>query len=446
MSTGNVHFKIISSQRGAWPWIRQTVDSILGQAYTNYEVCIIDDASGIPELTAYIAGVAEAHPDRVKTILRDRPLRMLRNQVDAIRLLNPGPEDVIVFLDGDGDRFAHEHVLERLARFYADPEVWMTYGSFKPIPAAKTCTPAAEIPARVIEDRSYRRESLTVSQYWNHLRTMRGKVFAAIPDDHFRWPSGPKRGQFYEAGPDYVIMTAGLELADTHHRFIPEILCFYRHDYDPLDLTRQRDTGACTQNYLRRASLAPLESTPRSQTVPDNATLTAEERREVLRDFGQRLGLKTLIETGTNDGGTPWELQRDFQEIYTIELGRQQWAAAKKRFAGLPHIHCLLGDSGVVLPEVLAKITEPALLWLDGHTSGGATARGPKDTPIVEELEAVFRSGIDHVVLVDDARLFAGMPGAGEWDWPHVDVIKEIAARVGYQFEILDDIIRLTPQ
>ena len=47
------------------------------------------------------------------------------------------------------------------------------------------------------------------------------------------------------------------------------------------------------------------------------------------------------------------------------------------------------------------------ILWLDGHYSEGVTARGQKNTPILEEIGALRGTDPDQViVLIDDIRLF----------------------------------------
>lgn len=174
--------------------------------------------------------------------------------------------------------------------------------------------------------------------------------------------------------------------------------------------------------------------------------MPAAARREVLREYGKRHDLRIFIETGTNDGGTPWALKDDFDELHTIELGEHQWLAAVERFRPYPHVECSFGDSADVLPTILARIDQPALIWLDGHWSGGTTARGREDTPVLRELAAIFATGIPHVVLVDDARLFEGMPlHAEQPNWPHIDEVRSLAKDHGYRYELTDDIIRLTP-
>ncbi len=177
--------------------------------------------------------------------------------------------------------------------------------------------------------------------------------------------------------------------------------------------------------------------------------LDAEERRVVLAEYGKRYDLKVFIETGTNDGGTPMFLKHQFELIYTIELGMRQWQEAVAKFALYPHIHALQGDSTYVLPEVLARVVEPALIWLDGHHSGGDTAHGELDTPVVQELEALFADKNRHVILVDDARIFGGGPEHDDEphyaDYPTLDWVEQTAIKNGYSYQLKDDIIRLVP-
>lgn len=162
-----------------------------------------------------------------------------------------------------------------------------------------------------------------------------------------------------------------------------------------------------------------------------------------MRDYAQRYGLRVFIETGTSVGDTPWALMDVFTTIYTIEVGESLWLEATKRFRGT-NVICFHGDSAEILPVLLHEyVRQPALLWLDGHFCGDA--RADKDTPIIEELEAIFATNLPHVVLIDDARLFEGMSHFGEHDWPHVDQVKTMAADHGYTYEVADDIIRLTP-
>lgn len=170
--------------------------------------------------------------------------------------------------------------------------------------------------------------------------------------------------------------------------------------------------------------------------------LPPEERRKILREFGKRCDLRYFVETGTSVGDTPAALINDFDHLFTIEVGDAAFQAAKARFGGTK-VTCLHGDSTELLPKILRSLSQPALFWLDGHYSGGD--RGVKDTPVLEELEAIFATGIAHVILIDDARLFEGMSHYGEHDWPHIDEVEALASKYHYDFVVADDIVRLTP-
>ena len=104
------------------------------------------------------------------------------------------------------------------------------------------------------------------------------------------------------------------------------------------------------------------------------------------------------------------------------------------------HITILQGDSGVVLNKLITEIDQLALFWLDGHYSGGITAKAEKECPVPEELETILKSSLPHVILIDDARLFNGTQ-----DYPTIEEIKNIIEKSHstYSLEIKDDIIRI---
>jgi hypothetical protein len=73
-----------------------------------------------------------------------------------------------------------------------------------------------------------------------------------------------------------------------------------------------------------------------------------------------------------------------FEQIYSIELSRDLYEKAMKRFTGVTHIRLIRGDSGKELGRVVNEIDRPALFWLDGHYSAGVAAKGEKDTPFTK--------------------------------------------------------------
>jgi hypothetical protein len=165
-------------------------------------------------------------------------------------------------------------------------------------------------------------------------------------------------------------------------------------------------------------------------------------KHNTLRQLKNKYGLKTLVETGTFLGDTLYSLYNDFNTLYSIELSEEFYAKAKHRFSKYSKVRLIQGDSGKQLFKLVPSLNEPVLFWLDGHYSGGITAKGDKECPVYEELNAIFNSSKNHVIVIDDARLFVG-----EKDYPTINDLKRfvISKRPSYSFEIEGDSIRLLP-
>ena len=129
-----------------------------------------------------------------------------------------------------------------------------------------------------------------------------------------------------------------------------------------------------------------------------------------IKKYALKHGIRTLVETGTYYGDMIEALRECFDQIYSIEVSDPLFRKAKRRFRGYPNIEIMLGDSAVLLGELVPTLREPALFWLDGHYSGGVTGKGDRDTPVFEELGHIFASPQRHIVLIDDARCFGEDP------------------------------------
>jgi hypothetical protein len=163
-------------------------------------------------------------------------------------------------------------------------------------------------------------------------------------------------------------------------------------------------------------------------------------KQKLIKDYQRRFRLRVLVETGTFAGEMIAAVLGCFDRIYSIELDDRWYAAAVKRFAGRSEVSLLHGDSSVRLGEVLAGLKEPALFWLDAHYSGPLTARGPLDSPVVQELEAIAAHPVrGHVILIDDMRDFTGTGGYPEAS----ELLKHLRAQhPGATVEIRDDVLR----
>lgn len=132
-----------------------------------------------------------------------------------------------------------------------------------------------------------------------------------------------------------------------------------------------------------------------------------------------------FVETGSYCGdGIQMALSTGFQEIYSIELSPEYHERCNKRFAGNSQIHLILGDSSSMLHSILQHIDAPATFWLDGHYSGGDTAKGNSNSPILEELDAIAQHPIKtHTILIDDIR----QAGTEDFDFVTLgDIAKKI--------------------
>jgi hypothetical protein len=157
----------------------------------------------------------------------------------------------------------------------------------------------------------------------------------------------------------------------------------------------------------RRVELVVWERKGRPNPAPNLI-----DQRVVAR-YGQAFHMRTFVETGTYLGEMVDAVRDKFEKIFSVELDRRLYERARKRFAKCGHISIMHGDSSTVLPEILSQITQPCLFWLDAHFSAGITARGKTDTPITEELKQILSHPFarEHVILIDDARLFIGESG-----------------------------------
>lgn len=160
----------------------------------------------------------------------------------------------------------------------------------------------------------------------------------------------------------------------------------------------------------------------------------------VVFDYARRFGIGQLIETGTLHGDMIEACRRRFARIWSIELSPQLAAAAQARFQSWPHVAIVQGDSAAVLPELLPRVQGPCVFWLDGHFSGGVTARGEVDTPIMAEIATILGRGeAGDVLLIDDARLF------GKGDYPTLAAVRSSVEgfQPARQVMVRDDIIRI---
>lgn len=108
-----------------------------------------------------------------------------------------------------------------------------------------------------------------------------------------------------------------------------------------------------------------------------------------------------IVETGTHRGTTTAYLRAlSTAKIYTIESSRHFWGYSAYRFIADSRVSVVRGDSRTALRKLVRKLTrekDPVFFYLDAHW-------GP-DLPLSEELEAIYSTEIDAVVMIDDFKV-----------------------------------------
>jgi hypothetical protein len=124
------------------------------------------------------------------------------------------------------------------------------------------------------------------------------------------------------------------------------------------------------------------------------------------KNLFQKYPNPVFIETGSLIGdGIQSALDAGFETIYSIELSSKLYDICIERFKDNDNVHIIFGDSGKELPKLLSMIKEPVTFWLDGHYSGGPTALGDLDSPLMQELDAIGNHYIkNHTLIIDDLR------------------------------------------
>jgi prepilin-type processing-associated H-X9-DG protein len=102
-----------------------------------------------------------------------------------------------------------------------------------------------------------------------------------------------------------------------------------------------------------------------------------------------------------------------------------------------------LGDTFELMPGIISNyIDKTCTFWLDAHQDFGPG--GVKKCPLIEELEYIKSSPLEHKLLIDDRRMFGIWWGEGINEELIVSKIKELNPNYNISYadgHIADDII-----
>lgn len=233
----NRSFTVIIIGRNNGGSLEKILNSVFTQNYENFRIVYVDDASddGSFELARdLIYDMKNLIPTTL--IHNEAPLGSLASLKSAIEECSD--QEIVVVVDGHG-WLAHEWVLTRLNQYYANSELWLTYGQFRNYPSFDL----EAIPPSAEKQKAARSE--LPSEF--HLQTFYAALFKKIAKDDLLC-----LGKHFEVRMPIAYMAPMMEMAESHVQYIPETLYVLHPE---MEAVVQRDLQASLDVYIR--SLPP---------------------------------------------------------------------------------------------------------------------------------------------------------------------------------------------
>ena len=122
----NRPFVIVVIGNNSGPFLEKSVQSVLSQNYENFRIIYIDDGSSDGSFELARDLMVET---KIQSVFarNEENLGSLQSLVNAVA--DCKDDEIVVVLDGN-DWLAHEWVLARLNQYYANSDLWITYGRY----------------------------------------------------------------------------------------------------------------------------------------------------------------------------------------------------------------------------------------------------------------------------------------------------------------------------
>lgn len=182
-------------------YVHSCLTSLAEQTYSNFIAYIIDDASTDNTL----AEIREFRDSRFKVVSNRKNVKSLANYA-AVAYYIENDEDIVVRLDMD-DWLAHKNVLQNIIDIYADPNILLTYGTWKTYPQNQIGDHMCiSIPDLVNQQNAYRQWGF----HFSHLKTHRAGLFKKVKISDL---IDPVTNTFYAACDDLAYIFPMVEMA-----------------------------------------------------------------------------------------------------------------------------------------------------------------------------------------------------------------------------------------
>lgn len=230
-------------------YCEKNLHSVFEQTYDNYRVIYVDDCSTdntyrkVKELIA-----KEGQEERVTLIHNDKRQSKFPNIYHAFHSCTD--HEIIATLDGD-DWLSDPFVLEKINKYYQNPDVWLTFGT------AIIHPHYVRRSGRAFNDKTLKKGTMRDEKNFemSMLRTFYAGLFKQIKlKDFFH------NGKFMPTADDPAFMYPMVEMAPMHQLFIPEVT-YVINDTNPI---REQNTmgqlqAEMLQVIFKRAKYKPLD-------------------------------------------------------------------------------------------------------------------------------------------------------------------------------------------
>ncbi len=219
---------------------QRNLESVLDQDYSNYRIIYVDDCS--PDGTAdAVEEFVNNHPNKHRFhLVRNKSRRKaMENLWNAIHMCSN--DEIVITLDGD-DWLPHNNVLNIVASYYEDPNVWVAYSNYLTHPYKKSGISRPWNQSR-INSVGVRKHPYIVS----HLRSFYAGLFKQVKLQDLTY-----NGAFVPTTYDLAMFFPMLEMAADHIRFMKEKLYVYNVVNPISDCKVHRQMQAKIDKYTRR--------------------------------------------------------------------------------------------------------------------------------------------------------------------------------------------------
>jgi glycosyltransferase involved in cell wall biosynthesis len=213
--------RILTTLYNALPFIGTCLSTITQQSARDWRCYVLNDLStdGSDKLAAAFA----ERDRRITVINHTRKLHQVGGYVQVLSRPDIDDDDVCVTIDGDDwlpDRFVFQRVLDA----YADPDLWLTWGSMLFYDGSSAR--ASDLSRPLASWHDLRGQTWATS----HLRTWKAFLFRAIEPRHLR----DHDGRHWTMAGDQAFMLPMLEMAGPEHAKFLEDANYVYNAVNPL--------------------------------------------------------------------------------------------------------------------------------------------------------------------------------------------------------------------